>query len=169
MTQPINSGAPQPVQGVTGGPGLNNGSASIDPGTGNIVFTPPGNAVEIKKSPSAFNLYEYFNSNSDYTRLQLATAVGGPESVLVQSQPTSVVRDLRIGTLGGVWRFLGSNGAFRPETDNAFDIGDATHRVRNLFLAEQIATQIPYAKTALTTQSVPSGVLNKCNLHNVCK
>ena len=100
MTQPLHSGAPLPVSGVTGGPGINQGSASIDPSTGNIVFTPPGNAVEIKKAPSAFNVYEYFNSNADYVRLALQTATGGPEQIGVFAQPTSVSRDLQIVASG---------------------------------------------------------------------
>lgn len=111
MTQPINSGAPLPVQGVTGGPGLNNGSASIDSGTGNIVLTPPGNAVEIKKAPSAFNVYEFFNSNVDNVRLTMQTATGGPEFIGVQAAPTSVARDLVIGTTGSL--IFNSGGANR--------------------------------------------------------
>ena len=100
MTQPPHSGIPQPVPGVTGGPGLNSGNASIDPGTGNIVLTPPGNAVEIKKAPSQLNVYEYFNSNTDFARLALATQTGGPETIGVQAQPPSVNRDLQIVAAG---------------------------------------------------------------------
>jgi hypothetical protein len=101
MTQPINSGAPQPVQGVTGGPPVLGGQIGNDPNSGNVVINPnPGNAVEIKKSPSAFNVYEYFNSNVDNVRLSLATALGGPEVMGVIAAPTSVNRDLQIVASG---------------------------------------------------------------------
>jgi hypothetical protein len=92
---------------VTGGPGINQGTASINPGNGNLTLTPPGNAVEIKKAPSAFNVYEYFNSNSDYSNISLQAQVGGPYLLTVQSQPTSVSRDLNISAGGsGVVRIL---------------------------------------------------------------
>jgi len=101
MTQPPNSGAPQPVQGVTGGPPVLGGQIGNDPNTGNVVINPnPGNAVEIKKSPSAFNVYEYFNSNTDNSRLTLATALGGPDVMGIVSAPTSVNRDLQIVASG---------------------------------------------------------------------
>jgi len=99
--QPINSGAPLPVSGVTGGPGVLAGQIANDPGTGNVVINPnPGNAVEVKKSPSQFNVYEYFNTNTDFARLALATALGGPEVIGVQAQPGSVNRDLQIVASG---------------------------------------------------------------------
>src|SRR5215469_6084637 len=101
MTQPPNSGAPQPVQGVTGGPPVLGGQIGNDPSSGNVVINPnPGNAVEIKKSPSAFNVYEYFNSNTDNSRLTLATALGGPDVMGIVSAPTSVNRDLQIVASG---------------------------------------------------------------------
>jgi len=105
--QPINSGAPTPVQGVTGGPNLG-GNATID-GGGNIVLTPPSNAVEIKKGPSALNVYEYFNSLTDYARLSLQTANGGPEVLGVFTQPPGINRDLNLVTSGtGIVRINGT-------------------------------------------------------------
>jgi len=97
MTQPINSGAPTPVQGVTGGPPVLGGQIGSDPVSGNVVINPnPGNAVQLKKSPSAFDVFEYFNSNTDYSRLSMTTALGGPDQVGIVSQPPSVTRDLQI-------------------------------------------------------------------------
>jgi hypothetical protein len=101
MTQPLFSGAPQPVQGVTGGPAVLGGQIGNDPNTGNVVINPaPGNAVEIRKSPSAFNVYEYFNSNTDNVHITLATALGGPETIGVIAAPSTVSRDLQIVTSG---------------------------------------------------------------------
>jgi hypothetical protein len=101
MTQPPYSGAPNPVTGVTGGPPVLGGQLGNDPNSGNVVINPnPGNAVEVRKSPSAFNVYEYFNSNTDYARIGLATALGGPEVIGVQAQPPSVNRDLQIVAAG---------------------------------------------------------------------
>jgi len=141
MTQPPNSGAPLPVAGVTGGPGLNQGAASIDSGSGNIVLTPPGNAVEIKKAPSAFNVYEFFNTNADNVRLTMQTASGGPEFIGIVAAPTSVTRDLQIGASGnGFIRFMGTIGF---NQDSTFDIGAAggtgIGRPRNVFVGGSVA------------------------------
>lgn len=98
MTQPINSGAPQPVQGVTGGPGINQGTASVDPGTGALVFHPqPANVVQVRGStPGAFQVYEYFHTNTDFARLSLNAQVGGPFQLAVETQPPTVHRGLQI-------------------------------------------------------------------------
>jgi|SRR5215469_7279515 len=101
MTQPPHSGAPVPVQGVTGGPPVLGGQIANDPNSGNVVINPsPGNAVEIKKSPSAFNVYEYFNSNTDNVRLTMATQLGGPEQMGIVAAPPGVTRDLNITASG---------------------------------------------------------------------
>lgn len=142
MTQPIRSGAPVPVQGVTGGPGLNSGNASIDSGTGNIILTPPGNAVEIKKAPSAFNVYEYFNSNADNVRLTMLTATGGPEFIGVQATPTSVARNLVIGTTAQIqfapgnasqWVMDGAANFYPQVSLGTSSVGNATHIINQIF------------------------------------
>lgn len=102
MTQPPNppfSGIPQPVQGVTGGPPTLGGQLGNDPQTGNVVISPnPGNATQIRKgsSPQALQVYEYFNSNTDYSRLSLNSQAGGPFQLAVETAPPTVVRELDI-------------------------------------------------------------------------
>lgn len=112
MTQPINSGAPIPVQGVTGGPGLPQGVASVDGGTGNVIISPPSNTIEQKKtdSPQSLLVYEYFHSNTDFVRVGLQTQTNGPEFVGVTVQPPGVIRDLTVGTTGNL--LLAPGGAF---------------------------------------------------------
>jgi hypothetical protein len=105
MTQPIHSGAPLPVFGVTGGPPVLGGQIGNDPSSGNIVITPtPGNATQIRKGaiPQTFQVYEYFNSNTDFSRISVNTQAGGPFQVAVETQPPSVIRDLQILTPGVV-------------------------------------------------------------------
>lgn len=146
MTQPINSGAPIPVQGVTGGPGLPVGAASIDGTTGNIVLTPPSNTIQQKKtdSPQAFQIYEFFHSDSDFVRISLATATGGPEFIGVEVFPAGVLRDLVVGTSGSLflsagaatrWSIIGTSGELSPTGNGLLDIGDFAHLVRNVFVA----------------------------------
>jgi hypothetical protein len=104
MTQPIGSGAPTPVQGVTGGPGLPQGTASIDGETGNVVIQPPGNTVQIKKtdSPQSLQVYEYFHTNTDFARIALDAQIGGPFSIDVETEPPSVIRGVEINAGGSL-------------------------------------------------------------------
>lgn len=104
MTQPINSGAPAPVQGVTGGPGLNPGVAGVEGSTGNVVITPPSNTFQLRKgdSPQSLQVYEFYHSNLDNVRIELLTATGGPEFIGVRAAPAGVVRNLRVGTTGNL-------------------------------------------------------------------
>jgi len=127
MTQPPNSGAPTPVQGVTGGPAVLGGQIGNDPSSGNVVINPnPGNAVEIKKSPSAFNVFEYFNSNTDNSRLTLATALGGPDIIGIISAPTSVIRNLQITASGsGIIQLMSPTSTTFPLTVDAGVTGTA--------------------------------------------
>lgn len=84
MTQPAappNSGAPQPVQGVTGGPAVFGGQISNDPNDGSIVVAPnPGNVFQLRKgnNPQALQIYERFTSNTIYTRLGFYAQLNGP-------------------------------------------------------------------------------------------
>jgi hypothetical protein len=110
MTQPINSGAPTPVQGVTGGPGLPSGVAGVEGSTGNVVITPPSNTFQLRKgdSPQALQVYEFYHSQTDNVRIELATAVGGPEFIGVRAAPAGVIRNLRVGTTGDLILNTGS-------------------------------------------------------------
>lgn len=97
--QPINSGAPQPVAGVTGGPPVLGGQISNDPNDGSVVVSPnPGNVLQIRKGsqPTALQVYEYSHSPTDFSRLALNSQAGGPFQLAVETQPPTVVRDLQI-------------------------------------------------------------------------
>lgn len=101
--QPPQSGAPTPVMGVTGGPGINNGTASIDPSNGALVFHPqPANVVQVRGStPGAFQVYEYFHTNTDFSRLTLEAQTGGPFIIAAETDPTTVIRGIDLNTAGG--------------------------------------------------------------------
>lgn len=151
MTQPINSGAPQPVSGVTGGPPVLGGQIGNDPNSGNVVINPnPGNAVEVRASPSTFNVYEYFHTSTDNVRIALETALNGPEFIGIRTAPPAIARDLQIGTTGNLILQAGSGtqwtisttGNLVPQTDNTQSIGNATHRIALLY-ASALAVGTP--------------------------
>lgn len=103
QTQPF-SGIPAPVAGVTGGQGLPQGVASVEGSTGNVVITPPSNVFQLRKGdiPQAFQTYEYFHSNTDYSRISIVAQTGGPFLLAVETAPNTVIRGLDIragGTL----------------------------------------------------------------------
>jgi hypothetical protein len=101
MTQP-GSGIPQPVPGVTGGQGLPQGVASVEGSTGNVVITPPSNVIQVRKGviPQSLQVYEYFNNNTDFSRIALNAQTGGPFQLSVETDPSSVVRGLEINAGG---------------------------------------------------------------------
>lgn len=100
--QPINSGAPQPVQGVTGGPGLPQGVASVDGTTGNVQISPPSNTIQQKKgaSPQSFQVYEFDAGTTNFSRISLNAQTGGPFQLAVETQPPSLIRGLQINAGG---------------------------------------------------------------------
>jgi len=151
VTQPAFSGAPQPVQGVTGGPGLPQGVASVEGSTGNVVVSPPANTLQIRKgtSPQSIQVYEFYNSATDNVRIELLTQTNGPEFIGVRTAPGNVARDLRIGTTNdifiatggnatGQWRFTAA-GNFIPSTNNVGNIGGPTNIVAQVWTAQVIA------------------------------
>jgi hypothetical protein len=135
--------------GVTGGPGINQGTASVDPDTGALVIHPdPANVTQFRKggTPQAIQIYEYFNTNADYSRVAINALAGGPFQLDVETAPGGVARNLQIASQGGnviltsqgfSWEYVG--GIYRPQVDATQDIGDATHRVRNLYLSGSLA------------------------------
>lgn len=142
MTQPIGSGAPAPVSGVTGGPGLPQGVASVDGGTGNVIISPPSNTIEQKKTnvPQSLLVYEYFGSNTDFVRIGLQTQTNGPEFIGVTVAPAGVIRDLTIGTTGNLllapggglaWRVLAT--ALAPVTNMTHNVGTGAAFLNQLF------------------------------------
>lgn len=98
MTQPPFSGAPAPVQGVTGGPGLPQGVASVDGTTGNVIVAPPNNTIQFKKTdtPQSLQVYEYSHSTTDFARISLNAQTGGPFQLAVETAPAGTLRDLAI-------------------------------------------------------------------------
>jgi len=154
VTQPAFSGAPQPVQGVTGGPGLPQGVASVEGSTGNVVVSPPANTLQIRKgaSPQSIQVYEFYNSATDNVRIELLTQTNGPEFIGVRTAPGNVARDLRIGTTNdifiatggnatGQWRFTAA-GNLIPVTTNVSSIGDSTHSINQLWAFQVIVPNL---------------------------
>lgn len=148
MTQPgspPNSGQPPPVQGVTGGPPVFGGQISNDPQNGNIVIAPnPGNVLQVRKGnvPQAIQVYEYFNTNTDYSRLALNTQTGGPFQLAVETAPSGLIRGLSILSnsdlvfnLNGAnrWRMVGATGNFEPIGGTGV-IGSTTNPVSSVYL-----------------------------------
>lgn len=143
MTQPLGSGAPDPVQGVTGGPGLPQGVASVDGGTGNVIISPPSNTIEQKKTtvPQTLFVYERFISNADFVRIGLQTQTNGPEIIGVSVQPPGTLRDLVVGTTGNLrlnagasdrWSISGTDGSLTPVVTGTQVIGSVAANVGNI-------------------------------------
>lgn len=104
QVQPL-SGIPTPVVGVTGGQGLPQGVASVEGSTGNVVITPPSNVVQFRKGdiPQALQVYEYFHSNTDFSRIEMVAQTGGPFLLGVQTAPNTVIRGLDIVASGSLF------------------------------------------------------------------
>lgn len=100
MTQQIFSGAPLPVSGVTGGPGLPQGVASVDGTTGNVQISPPSNTIQQKKgaSPQSLQVYEFDGGPTSFARLALNAQTGGPFQLAVEVQPPGTIRALQINS-----------------------------------------------------------------------
>lgn len=152
--QPPSSGAPVPVAGVTGGPPVLGGQISNDPNTGNVVVAPnPGQVLQVRKgnTPTALQVYEYFHTNTDYSRIALNSQTNGPFSLAVETAPSTVIRALNISangniqlTAGGAFLFGGNgsnqwqvptSGNLLAVTDASFDIGQSAFgRPRNIYI-----------------------------------
>lgn len=147
MTQPPFSGAPIPVPGVTGGPPVLGGQIGNDPNDGSLVIQPnPGNVLQIRKGsqPTALQLYEFFTSNTVYSRLAFNTQTNGPFIIATESQP-SVVRELDINASGAL-KIQSGNASItlNPNGTNALVLaanGNATFTGQ--ILATNIAVPIP--------------------------
>lgn len=103
--QPPSSGAPVPVAGVTGGPPVLGGQISNDPNTGNVVIAPnPGQVLQVRKgnNPTALQVYEYFHTNTDYSRIALNSQTNGPFSLAVETAPSTVIRALQLNANGNL-------------------------------------------------------------------
>lgn len=102
---PAGAGKPVPVMGVTGGPAVLNGTISQEPGSGSLILASnPSNVVQVRKgsSPQSFQVYEYYVSNSDFSRIAINTQAGGPFQIALESQPPGIVRALDIVSNGPV-------------------------------------------------------------------
>jgi hypothetical protein len=163
MTQPLGSGAPVPVSGVTGGPGLPQGVASVDGGTGNVIISPPSNTIEQKKTdaPQALLVYEFFHSNTDFVRVGLQTQTNGPEFIGVTVAPSGVLRDLVVGTSGnlrfapgsGVTWIMDNTGLLYPNNNGLTDLGGSGANIRNI-ITRQLNL---YSSTGVIASSLFSG------------
>lgn len=166
MTQPLGAGAPLPVAGVTGGPGLPQGVASVDGGTGNVVISPPSNAIQFRKGgvPQSLQIYESFISDTDFMRLSLNATIGGPFLITTEFAGSGVARDLQISAANKLqlisrgattlefwtsnslrWQ-IGAGGGLLPFTDATFPLGNTTtSRISQVgTVTLSLATQSPF-------------------------
>lgn len=132
MTQPIFSGAPTPVQGVTGGPGLPQGVASVDGSTGNVQISPPNNTTQFKKGsvPQSLQVWESDAGPTNFQRISLNAQTGGPFQLAVEVQPPGTIRDLQIIATGNI--IVNTN--ILPSTNNTANIGSVTNQFLKLFV-----------------------------------
>lgn len=147
MTQPLGSGAPIPVVGVTGGPGLPQGTASIEGDTGNVVISPPSNTIQVKKTnvPQVFQIYEYYASVTDFSRISLNTQTSGPFQLAVETQPPGVLRSLWIISKGTI---VLSGGNLLFGTDNTWDFGQGgAFRARYVYAATGLVSASLFLNT----------------------
>lgn len=125
MTQPPFSGAPVPVPGVTGGPPVLGGQIGNDPNDGSVVISPnPGQVLQVRKgnNPTALQVYEYFHTSTDYSRIALNSQTNGPFQLAVETAPTSVIRELDINA-NGVIRITGGGNVFVTSTGAVLILG----------------------------------------------
>jgi hypothetical protein len=129
------SGIPAPVQGVTGGQGLPQGTASIEGSTGNVVITPPSNVLQLRKGaiPQSLQIYETYSSATDYIRLSVSSNTGGPFRIRTEEAGSGVARPLNLGA-GNTdnWQIT-TAGNLNPIIDSTYFIGDGTHAMAAVY------------------------------------
>ncbi len=139
----------------------NNGQA-IQLGLVNL-FNPDSNTLEERNGANRqfFNLYGNYNSSTDFERLGISyDTVSG--NYLLKGEAGSSggsVHGIALGTGSSVrWRLSPlSPFWFGPDADNAYDLGDATHRVRTGYFQTSIVL-------AGTTLSAVQGTGSKVQL-----
>lgn len=164
QVQPL-SGIPTPVVGVTGGQGLPQGVASVEGSTGNVVITPPSNVVQFRKGdiPQALQVYEYFHSNTDFSRIEMVAQTGGPFLLGVQTAPNTVIRGLDIVASGTL--FIDTNNV---QVNTSLQINNANLVVTGVPNAGGIIQTVELAaQFALLTGTQPTPVAGVVALGNL--
>lgn len=127
------------------------------------------NVIAIRRgtNPQTLNIYNTFTDTSNYER-GVMTWIGNELVVGMQAAGTGVARvlrlgrdasDVRIGNTGvpNQWLFDSNNTTrLYPGADNSSDIGDAAHRVKDLYLSNTIK----YGNGAVAGGGIP--VLSVC-------
>lgn len=112
-----------------------------------ILATDAAHVVAQRSGTNAqtFNIYDTFTDASNYRRCRMGWS-GQAFSIATEGLGTGVAGDLYLIAGAGKsmffraanadgWKVESTNRNFIAETDNSRDIGDATHRPRNLFIA----------------------------------
>jgi hypothetical protein len=147
----------------------NNGQA-IQLGLVNL-FNPDSNTLEERNGANRqiFNLYGNYNSSTDFERLGISyDTVSGNYLLKGEAGPSGgSVHGIALGTGSSVrWRLSPlSPFWFGPDADNAYDLGDPTHRVRTGYFQTSIvlagttlsAVQGNGSKVQLSTGTTTNG------------
>jgi hypothetical protein len=136
---------------------------------------PDANTVEQRNgaNPQAFNLYDTYTSGSNYRRLHFSANLYGAgilglvyneagasaTSTLMAIGNDSAGGDLLIRAGATVWKFK-SGGEFQPNADNDRDIGNASVRVRGVYVVRVYysATVFDAAGTGTPEGAVTAGI-----------
>lgn len=139
MTIPF-SGIPAPVQGVTGGQGLPQGVAAIEGDTGNVVFTPPSNVLQLRKGaiPQSLQIYETYTSATDFIRIEIEANSGGPFRVRTEQQGSGIARPLILGAGNTDYWIVNTTGHLTPFASSGYDIGSLSAFVRSIYVGVSI-------------------------------
>lgn len=136
--------------------------------TNTLLSVANANTVEISAGANPQALYVYQTTdNTNYSRIGLYYDGSSDMTVASEAGGTGTLHNLGFRTGSSTkWEITttGNPGnEFRPFIDNVFDIGDATHRIRNLYLGTAVAgtsallcTDNAGTKT-ITTIGCPSG------------
>lgn len=86
-------------------------------------------------NPQTINVY---NTRIDASNYELAELIWSANAfnILTKKAGTGTIRELKLGVNDSAqWKIETSNGNLVAVTDNAVDLGDGTHRVRNFYLS----------------------------------
>lgn len=127
----------------------------------------PANILELQNgtgNPQALRIYQdWSGAGANYARMDLF--YDGVDMVLMsEAGGTGTTKSLGLGT-GSARRWeittTTAPNVFRPATDNAYDMGDASHRIGNVTLGDRFAATGASVNTSVKNETVSGTTLNK--------
>jgi hypothetical protein len=129
---------------------ISNNGAVIQLGLTNLFNTTTNTLEERGSGPQVFNLYGNYNSSTDFERLAISYDTTSANYLLKGEAGSSggSVHGIALGTGSAVRWKLSPLSPFwwGPDADNAYDLGDSSHRIRTAYLG----TSLVFAGTTLS-------------------